>query len=476
MNAIVIVLDTFRADIIGQSGALSFVDTPNLDRLAAQSVVFDSAYGEGQPTLQIRRAFYTGCRSFPFVYNTDRRGHFHHAPGWHKIPDHQDTLAEILSAYGYCTGLISDVYHMFKPTMNYWRGFHSYEFLRGQESDNYKGGTPGMIWKELSAHLRDPSDYARHATLYQYLLNQRRRTGEEDYQCARVFRTAADWLDDNAANAPFLLWVEAFDPHEPWDPPRRYTDRYCPGYTGPDFIMPNAMGPSPSTEEVARTRALYCGEVSFVDRWAGHLLDKIEDLGLWDDTLVVVLSDHGTQVWDHGAFGKGGNNLRAYNTRIVWQMRLPGPAAAGKETHVKSLVQSHDVMPTILDALGVAYTRTDGSSVMDLVRGGQDTHRDAVVIGWARFSQGNATAAVSVRTAAWNYVTTTTDEPEHRALYDLVNDPREDENVLADHPDVEGELRRHIEAVIGQPLPARLNEVCDPEPAPMAKYLQIRGR
>ena len=115
MNIITIVLDTFRSDIIGPGKNLSFVKTPNLDALAEESVVFEQAYGEGQPTLQVRRAFFTGRRSFPFVYNFDRRGHWHHAPGWHKIPPHQATLSEILTARGYCTGLISDVYHMFKP-------------------------------------------------------------------------------------------------------------------------------------------------------------------------------------------------------------------------------------------------------------------------------------------------------------------------------------------------------------------------
>lgn len=77
--------------------------------------------------------------------------------------------------------------------------------------------------------------------LYQYLLNQRSRRGEDDYQCARVFRSAMDWLDDNGVNKPFLLWVEAFDPHEPWDPPGRLADRYCPDYDGLDFIMPSGQ-------------------------------------------------------------------------------------------------------------------------------------------------------------------------------------------------------------------------------------------
>jgi arylsulfatase A-like enzyme len=465
MNIITIVLDTFRSDIIGPGKNMSFVKTPNLDALAEESVVFEQAYGEGQPTLQVRRAFFTGRRSFPFVYNFDRRGHWHHAPGWHKIPPHQATLSEILTARGYCTGLISDVYHMFKPTMNFWRGFTNYEFIRGQESDNWRGGTPEMVAGRLAKHMRDPSDITAGANLYQYLLNQRFRKSEEDYQCARVFRQASDWLDANGTNKPFMLWVEAFDPHEPWDPPASYADEYCPDYDGIDFIQPGPVD-GMSERERERTKALYCGEVTFVDRWVGHLMAKIEALGLKDDTAIVVLSDHGTQVMDHGAFGKGGANLRRYNTGIVWQMYVP------KQRHmtIDSLVQSHDVMPTLLEILGIPYDLTDGKSVMPLVRGETDLHRNPIVCGWAEFSTGNAGAVASVRTKEWNYISSVHDTGTEM-LFDLTADPNENHDVLAEHPDTAGELRLHIEATVGQPLPAILNEVCDPQPAPMVEYL-----
>jgi len=473
MNVIAIVLDTLRADIIGTDGRLSFVKTPNLDALARESIVFDRAFGEGQPTLQVRRAFYTGRRSFPFVYNFDRRGHWHHQPGWHKIPPEQDTLAEILSARGYCTGLVADVYHMFKPTMNYWRGFTTYEFIRGQESDNWKCGTAEMVEKAMKRHTRDPGDLANNAVLYQYLQNQRFRRSEADYQCARVFRTAADWLGANAANRPFLLWVEAFDPHEPWDPPRPYADAYCPEYRGIDFIMPR-LGPNPTAAEIERTKALYFGEVTFVDRWVGHLLEKVRELELLEDTVILVLSDHGTQVWDHGGFGKGGGNMRAYNTGIVWQMRLPGQP--GK--HVSAFVQTHDVMPTVLALLDVPYARVDGVDVMPLVRGETDQVRDEVVIGWAVQPRGmaNAAAFASVRTDRWNYVTPVHPSDFPDVLYDLQTDPEENENRAATYPEAVRELRAKIEAVVGQPLPARLNEVCDPAPPPMVDFLHRRAR
>ena len=472
MNVVTIVLDTFRADIIGPGKKLSFVETPNLDRLASESVVFDQAFGEGQPTLQIRRAFFTGRRSFPWRYNFDRRGHWHHAAGWHKIPPEQDTLAEILLSRGYMTGLISDVYHMFKPTMNYWRGFATYEFIRGQESDNYKGGTPDMIEEAIKRHVREPINWSRHSTLIQYLLNMRERQCEEDYLCAQVFRKAADWLDDNATNKPFMLWVEAFDPHEPWDPPPAYADEYCPDYDGKDFVFPGTgyeQGPM-SEKEIERTKALYFGEVTFLDKWIGHLLAKIDELRLWDDTLVIVLSDHGTQVMDQGAFGKGPSELHPFNTGIVWQLRHPdGP----RDKRIDKFVQSHDVMPTILDLLDVPYD-TDGTSVWPLVTGEVESIRDSIITGWAGWAEGNAVGRASVRDDRWNFVISAGEEDPNPELYDLQADPDEVNNVYAQHPEVVADRQRQVEALIGQPLPGRMNEVCDPAPAPLGVYLAKR--
>ena len=474
MNLIVICLDTFRADMVGPGRKMSYVQTPNLDRLAAESVSFERAFGEGQPTLQMRRAFFTGRRSFPWRYNFDRRGHWHHAPGWHKIPPDQDTLAEILVERGFLTGLVADTYHMFKPTMNYTRGFCTYDFVRGQETDNWRGGTLAMIEEQLARHTHHPPEEASFP-LKQYLWNQRGRQAEEDYQCARVFRSAVDWLDDNAANAPFFLWIDSFDPHEPWDPPTAYADRYYaygPEVKNPvDYIYPNNDDATP--EEQERIKALYCGEVTLVDKWVGVLLQKLDQLGLWDDSIVILISDHGTQLNDQTHFGKGADALHPFNTRIPLYVRHPsGP----REFKVDAFVQSHDLLPTVLRLLDVPYANVDGQDAWALVTGERAQLRDHVVIGWAGFVSGPAGGRASVRDDEWNYVTTVHQEDPAPELYHLPTDPDERVNVHDQHPDVVALQRRRLEAVVGQPLPAQLNEVCDPAPAAMARWLRSRAQ
>ena len=130
-NVVVICLDTFRADMVGPGKKLSHVVTPALDQLAAESVRFNQCYGEALATLQVRNANFTGMRGFPF-----KHGYY----GWHEIPREYPTLAEHLVKYGYATGLIGDTPHMFKPNMNFSRGFLTFEHVRGQTSDSWKIG------------------------------------------------------------------------------------------------------------------------------------------------------------------------------------------------------------------------------------------------------------------------------------------------------------------------------------------------
>ncbi|MGD9496582.1 MAG: sulfatase [Armatimonadota bacterium] len=471
MNVVAIVLDTFRNDIVGPGKKLSYCRTPNLDDFYACSVAFEGAYGEGQPTLQMRRAFFTGCRSFPWSYNFDRRGHWHHQPGWHQIPPHQDTLAEILTRRGWYTGLVADVYHMFKPTMNYSRGFATLDFIRGQESDNWKPCRPELIEEEMRKRVREPIAWKRHATLVQYLSNMVGRTSEDDYLCARVAASACAWLDAAHRNAPFMLWVEMFDPHEPWDPPKRYADEYTPGYEGLDAVFPGAAweGGEPTAEEIERIKALYLGEVTFVDKQVGRIFEKLDELKLWDDTIVLVLSDHGTELLDHTGFGKGGGNMRTYNVGFVWYLRHPG----GPEgVVVNAYVQSHDVMPTLLTMLDVPH-RCEGMDVWPLATGGAEVLRPFIVNGWAGNSVGNASGWASVMDEAWLYSCPVGRDDPKPMLFAL---PDQNTNVHEAHPDVVAMQRRRIEGVVNQPLDRlRFNEVCDPAPPPFHQWLEAGG-
>ncbi len=460
LNLLVVCIDTLRADLLDRSD----VQMPHLRHYVTEGTRFTHAFGEAQPTVQTRRTFFTGRRSFPWRFQVDTKGlGGNGATGWHKIPPEQPTLAERLVDVGYATGLVADTYHIFKPTMNFTRGFLSWEFIRGQESDPYRAGF--LPERALADHLPPGQvvDPKRHAVMYQYLLNNRGRRSEEDWTAAQVFRVAERWLADNRDNQPFFLWVDSFDPHEPWDPPPGYADRYFQADGVRDYIFPQSFE-GISEAEKARTAALYYGEVTFVDRLLGSLLERLECLGLREDTLVAIVSDHGTELWDDGRFRKSEAHLHPYNTQLNLVVLHPKGMGAGQT--VRGFVQGHDLAPTLLDLLGVAHERLDGENFWDLITGSRSVLRDHVVTGWGR--------RASIRDEWYNVCLTYTAEDERPEVFDLQADPQEKLNLAPTRPEVIAQARSRLEVVLGHPTPCPLTEGPDPTVYSLRRWVAHR--
>ncbi|MBM3131965.1 MAG: sulfatase, partial [Chloroflexi bacterium] len=333
MNVIIVMSDTLRADHLRCYGN-KWIKTPNFDAFAQESMAFDHAVPEALPTIPVRRAILTGMRVFPFTrqfFSSKDESLVAGAtflgrpnalmPGWEPIPWDLATLPEMLrgQASGYLTlhdsgacrtALISDTAPYFaSPAMNYHRGFEHYDFIRGHESDAF--GVKALakrldVDRWLPPHHRNTE---MRDIVEKYLANTWAKwKGEEDHFAPRTFRAAIQWLEDSReAEGPFFLLVDTWDPHEPFDPPEEYVDLYDPGYDGVEVIMPG-YGPWPhklmSENEIKHTRALYAGKVTMVDRWFGRFMDKVRELGLLQNTLIIVTSDHGGQLGEHGIWGK----------------------------------------------------------------------------------------------------------------------------------------------------------------------------
>ena len=342
MNIVVVVMDSLRVDHVGCYG--SHVRTPNIDRVAGEGTVFLNAFTESLPTVPTRTTWWTGKTNFPF-----RR--------WKPFESGDLLLSEVLWDRGFTSALITDVYHMHKPTYNLGRGFDQVVFVRGQEYDPWIIDESVPI--DLSRHrLRDnESDALWKPRFSQYLRNMSSMTREEDYCAPRVAREAMRWLDDTVLRKGIkdnlFLWVDMFDPHEPWDPPEPWRSMYDPGYGGHEIIdpVPGDVAGYMTPDEIRHTMALYAGEISFVDKWVGLLLDRVRDLGLMDDTVIMLTTDHGEPFGEHGYIRKA----RPYNheqlAHIPWIVCLPGGVGAGRK--IEGLVQTTDLMPTVLDALGI---------------------------------------------------------------------------------------------------------------------------
>jgi arylsulfatase A-like enzyme len=463
MNVVVICLDTLRADVIRHLGA-SHMRTPALDNLAREGVWFDHAFAEALPTIPARRSLFTGIRGFPWRWVMDTTGSQPGAPqlpGWHAIPPHQPTLAERLVRAGYATGLMADTYHLFKPTMNFTRGFMSWQFARGQEADPYRLGTPGEL--ELSKYTRrlDPPPWV----LCQWLWNVKDRRREEDFTFAQCVRNAIRFLDDTRELRPFFLWIDTFEVHDPWHPPREYADAYT-GYEwqGLEPIDP-VREPGLSGAEQERAKALYYGSVTFADRWIGVLMDHLAGRGLLDETIVVVTSDHGTQLLEHGRFGKDNRHLHAYTTQVNLLVRHPrGP----RDKVVRAFAQHIDLAPTVLGWLGVPHERLDGEDLWGLATGDRTSLRDWVLTVWGD--------EASVRDHTWNAVVNVQQPEPQWKLYRVDADPHSGTDVAAAHPEVVRRQRERLEGFLGAPLPARLAGQQPPSPYPYLAFQAARSK
>ena len=441
LNLIVISSDTWRADHLGCYGN-SWIETPNIDQLAEEGVVFENFFAEALPTLPCRTAFYTGRNLWPGWQVQEHAGdHLGYQPGWHQIPEDWPTVAEVVSEAGYATSLVSDLYHQFKPTGNWHRGFFSWEWIRGQEQDRYITGPRDQV--DLSAYMR-PGTYERRRFqgLEQYLLNQLGRETEEDYLCARVFRRAADWLRDNTGNQPFLLWCECFDPHEPWDPPTEYTDRYCPGYEGPEFISPPGDTSKLSELELKRIKALYAGECTLVDAWIGHLLDTVREIGLWDETVIVFTTDHGTNLGERGYLAKRPWTLEHWEARLPLVVRHPDPSIAGKR--IDALLQAPDLAPSLLGLLGQAVPPTmTGKDFWPAVAGEAGPVHDEVVSAYGPYA--------ALRNHDWVYMARYSEELGRADRHPprLVKAQDEEIDVTEEYPEVAAEMRERLRQLAG---------------------------
>ena len=447
MNVILIISDTFRRDHLGCYGN-DWIRTPNLDRLAASSFVFENAWTANFPTLPNRYDVMTG--RFGFIEYD-----------WSPLPRDVTVLQEVLSQAGYLTMMIADTPHILQRGAYFQRGFDGFIWVRGQENDHYATQPREVKLPCDPSKLRNP-DY----TMVHYMRNVAKRQREEDYFPAMTMREAAAWLEENR-NDRFFLYVDTFDPHEPWDPPKWYVDLYDPGYKGEEVIYPRyAPADFLTRRELKHCRALYAGECSLVDTWVGFLLRRVEELGLADNTAIIFTTDHGFYIGEHGLIGKsliwpGGHaNCQLYSevARIPLIIHLPGQA---KGRRIRQYVQPPDLAPTILDLLGVEIPDTmQGMSLLPLMEGRSRRTRPLTITTPSLAHDPNAGIPTTITMGEWalvyhgspdaplvRHLTAAVDHVERPAklptdavpppeLYNLREDPNMTRNVIRKHRDV----------------------------------------
>lgn len=452
MNVILIVSDTLRVDFLGCYGN-NRIHTPYLDRFARDAIRFERAYSGSFATVPCRNDIMTS--RWTLAYKP-----------WAPLDENEVVLSETLNTAGYVTGLFADTPHPFAPGFNYQRGFQAWELIRGQEHD---------AWKTAPAEVRLPCspDKLRggaSGATRKYLQNVAGRGAEEEYFSARTMQAAAHWLEENRGQS-FFLYVDTFDPHEPWDPPAHYLARYEPdGYEGEAVIYPryDRWATFMSEAELQHCRHLYAGEVSLVDRWIGFLLERVEDLGLLDQTAIIVTSDHGFYLGEHGYIGKALIRDEEFQSLPLYPevchvpllVRLPGGRGARRS---QAFAQPVDFMPTILEMLNVPVPGSvQGKSLLPAFAGNDAIRPFAVsapTLSGPHVRVPHPTNRATISTEEWTLVlgaqvervtgaeetrmvdsllreVTTLEGPVGPELYHLPSDPGCMRNILADHKNV----------------------------------------
>ncbi len=428
-NVLIVTIDTLRGDSIGLDG--SSVQTPNLDQVGHAGTWFTNAIVQQPNTNASHTSIFTGV--FPYVHGVRQ----------HMIdrlsPDVQ-TLAEVLGQNGYQTaGLYSWV--SLEPGFSGLRGFQTYQDL----SIHLSSALADPRFQNLIVTYRLLGKYLFVPGIVENRFLSDSQNAVEDTTDGKANVTtdaAVRWLEANGnGSKPFFLWVHYYDPHYPYTPPPPFDTMYDPTYTGTvdggmgtiHYIYANNTGKL-TDADVNHLHALYDGEISFTDQQVGRLMNTVDQLGLTNNTIVVITGDHGESLGTNGRWFHGAQ-LNYEDIHVPLIMRFPSVIPVNHS--VAAPVESIDIMPTILDMLHVpAPAKVQGKSLMPLMTGADNgTNQSAI-------SMMDSLNQISLVTAQWHLIWDRTKNTEW--LYDYHTDPSELNDQQAANPPVTAQLMQQL--------------------------------
>lgn len=363
MRAVFILLDSLNRLALGAYGG--GIETPNFDRLAARSVTFDRHYVGSLPCIPARRDIQTGRANF-----------FHRS--WGPMEPYDTSFCDLLRGVGVYSHLITDHFHYFQDGgTGYHTRYNSWDFIRGQEYDTWKAVVEPPLAQFADQY--DPRHYdpSKKRARLAHMVNRLYEKDEEDFPTARCFASAFEFLDANRSADNWLLQLELFDPHEPFHAPERFRREGDSNWKGGVLNWPDYVPVRETPDEVAEIRANYAAEIRMLDLYLGRLLDVFDDSDMWSDTAVILTTDHGFLLGEHGWWGK--SRMPYYEEMSHIPLMIAHPAFREKAgARCGTLTQTTDLMPTILDIFGVeAGKDVTGASLLPMV--GEAGNRERII-------------------------------------------------------------------------------------------------
>jgi arylsulfatase A-like enzyme len=336
MKAIMVMFDSLNRHMLPPYGS-DWVRAPNFARLAERSVTFETSYVGSMPCMPARRDMHTG--RYNFLHRS-----------WGPLEPFDDSLPEILKRNGVHSHLASDHYHYWEEGgATYHTRYTTWEIARGKEGEPWKGDLrPIEMPESVSGH--EKLAWGR-----QDWVNRRYMTREEDQPQPNTFRLGLEFMRVNAREDNWFLHIETFDPHEPFFTQQHYKDLYPHDYHGRHFDWPPYRPVQETPDEVQHARYEYAALVSMCDAYLGRVLDAMDELDLWKDTLLIVNTDHGFLLGEHDWWAKVVQPFYeevAHTPLFIWDPRL-----GVRGVRRRSLVQTIDLPATILEYFGIAQPR-----------------------------------------------------------------------------------------------------------------------
>ncbi|MFT7484551.1 MAG: arylsulfatase A-like enzyme [Candidatus Paceibacteria bacterium] len=402
---VLVTMDTTRADYLGCYGSEVPEISPRLDALAAEGALFRHSISQAAVTPVSHASILTGL----YPYNHGLR--VMHGTTQNRLKDEQVTLSEILGEEGYDTGAFVSAF----PVTTYF-GF-------AQGFDHFD------------------AEFTPTGSEGEQILNGMVNTGSVQRHAGETTARALEWMDSR--KRPFFIWLHYFDPHD---------EHVVPPSGVPDEVKRIA-------DDRDRRRALYRHEITYMDGQLGLVFDKLKTMGLWDNSVIVVTSDHGEGLGDHDWWTHG----ILYQEQVRVPLVVRGPGLAPGQI-IEPVVRSIDIVPTIAELVGLGagdLPNMDGKSLVPLMDGrsedlGLVAYTDSVNTLVYRVSPDisdnkNDLFFALVIDNQWKYIHHLK-HPYKNELYDLVADPAELNNLSTERVDIMERARKQLQAIEFMPM------------------------
>ena len=358
--------------------------SPNIDKLASQGVLFKNAFSQATWTLPSHISIFLS--QYPWTHKVVGPGK--------RIGKSSVTLAEILKNQNYITaGFVG------APFISLTYGFdQGFDFLFDRPK----------TWHTIKFHKDN------------------------------LFR----WLE-KVKDKKFFLFLHTYDVHSPYDPPMPYRALYIGDYSDQrclnklvDYEL-TALNLSP--EEINYMIALYDAGINYVDDEIGELVKKLKKLNIFNNSIIIITADHGERLGERGRIGHGGEASRIV-THVPLIMKVP---EIGQGKVIEEIVESIDIMPMILDILHISPPEgMQGKSILPLIKG---SGTEANFVAYTSDGGKKANLSRAIRTEEWTYIMNQ-DGPDE--LYDRINDPKEQKNIIEKRPFIAQKLKEELEDFI----------------------------